>query len=56
MLLLVAGLLLVFLPFLLVIGPIVVWAAWPSIALLAAVYAVHAIQRRRPVASLSHQP
>jgi dolichyl-phosphate-mannose--protein O-mannosyl transferase len=55
MLVLMAGLLLVILPFLLVIGPIVVWAAWPSIALFAAVYAVHAIQRRRQVSPLAHQ-
>jgi hypothetical protein len=56
MLLLVAGLLLAFLPFLLFIGPMLVWAAWPSIALLAAVYAVHAIQRRRHLSALAHQP
>ena len=55
MLLLLAGLLLAFLPFLLFLGPIVVWAAWPSLALLAAVYAVHAIQRRRHVSGLAHQ-
>jgi len=55
MLLLVAGLLVAFLPFLLFLGPIVVWAAWPSIALLGAVYAVHAIQRRRHVSGLAHQ-
>ncbi len=54
MLVLVAGLLLTLLPFLLLIGPIVVWAAWPSIALLAAVYAVHAL-RRREAPSLVHQ-
>jgi hypothetical protein len=55
MLLLLAGLLLAFLPFLLFLGPIVVWAAWPSIALLAAVYGAHAIQRRRHVSGLAHQ-
>ena len=56
MLLLLAGLLLAFLPFLLFLGPIVVWAAWPSLALLAAVYMAHAIQRRRHVSGLVHQP
>ena len=55
MLLLLAGLLLAFLPFLLFLGPIVVWAAWPSLALLAAVYVAHTIQRRRHVSGLAHQ-
>src|SRR5437868_2712644 len=53
MILLVAGLLLAFLPFLLFLAPIVVWAVWPSIALLAAVYGLHAIQRRRHVSGLA---
>jgi hypothetical protein len=55
MILLVAGLLLAFLPFLLFLGPIVVWAAWPSIALLAAVYGARVLQRRRHVSGLAHQ-
>jgi len=55
MILLVAGLLLAFLPFLLFLGPLVIWAAWPSIALFAAVYGAHAIQRRRPLSGLAHQ-
>jgi len=55
MLVLVAGLLLALVPFLVFMGPIIVWAAWPTIALLAAVYAVHAIQRRRHMTSLAHQ-
>ena len=37
------------------LGPIVLWAVWPVIALLAAVYAVHTIQRRRHMSALSHQ-
>ena len=54
MLVLVAGLLLAFLPFLVFMGPIIVWAAWPAIALLAAIYVVHAIQRRRHLPALAH--
>lgn len=55
MLILVAGLFLALLPFALLVGPIIVWAAWPSIAFLAAVYAVKAVQRRRHVTALAHQ-
>lgn len=55
MLILVAGLLLALLPFLLFMGPIIVWAAWPLIALLAAIYVVHAVQRRRQMPALAHQ-
>jgi hypothetical protein len=55
MLVLMAGLLLALVPFLLFVGPIIVWAAWPSVALLGAVYAVHAIQRRRHLPALAHQ-
>jgi len=55
MLILIAGLLLTLLPFLVFMGPIVVWAGWPSIALLAAVYVVRTIQRRRHTPALVHQ-
>lgn len=55
MLVLVAGLLLALVPFLLFMGPLVVWAAWPSIAFLFAVYVVRAIQRRRHSPALAHQ-
>jgi hypothetical protein len=55
MLVLVAGLLLALIPFVLFMAPVIVWA-WPSIALLAAVYAVHVIHRRRHMPALVHQP
>jgi hypothetical protein len=55
MLLLLAGLLLAFLPFVLLVGPIVVWGIWPSIALIAAVYGLRAVQRRRHGPVLVHQ-
>ena len=55
MLVLVAGLFLALLPFLLFLGPIIVWAAWPLIALLAASYVVHAVQSRRHMPALAHQ-
>lgn len=56
MVFLVAGLLLALLPYLLIMGPIIVWAAGPSIALLAAVFVVRAVQRRRHTPALVHQP
>jgi hypothetical protein len=56
MLVLVAGLLLALLPFLLFIGPIIFWAALPSIALLAAVYVLQVVQdRRHGRPALAHQ-
>ncbi len=55
MLILVAGLFLALLPFLIFMAPIIVSAALPLIALLAAVYVVHAIQRRRHMPALAHQ-
>jgi len=55
MIILVAGLLLALVPFLVFMGPIVVWAGWPSIALLAAVYVVRSVQRRRHTPALVHQ-
>ena len=55
MLILVAGLLLALLPFLLFMGPFILWVGWPSIALLAAVYGARAIQRRRHLPALAHQ-
>jgi hypothetical protein len=56
MLVLVAGLILALLPYLLFMGPFVVFAAGPSIALLAAVIVVRAVQRRRHTPALVHQP
>jgi hypothetical protein len=56
MLILVVGLLVALLPFLLFVGPIILWAAWPSVALVGAIYAVHAVQRRRHLPALAHQP
>lgn len=55
MLILLAGLLLALVPFLLFLGPFVVWAAWPSIALFAAISVLRAIQRRRHAPALAHQ-
>lgn len=56
MIVLVAGLLLALLPFLMIMSPIIIWAVWPSITLVAAVLVARTIQRRRHALALLHQP